>query len=242
MQKMKYVKRTYRNFRKKDEFLSYVVLYKESDLFIKTKKDLRDKAYDYLLFLRFQIEEFGKKYPIFFKSLKPISIFGNFPEIIEDMIFCSQLANVGPMASVAGAIAEHLGRYLLKFTDEVIIENGGDIFIKVNKPKKIGIFAGSSPLSGKIAIEVNPAKTPLGICTSSGTVGHSLSFGKADAVVVITKSATLSDAYATYLANKVKNENSIPFVLKLAQNLKYIEGVIIIVKDKIGILGDIKIV
>ena len=98
------------------------------------------------------------------------------------------------MASVAGAIAELVGRELSNFSDDIIIENGGDIFIKTTRPRIIAIYASDSPLSGKIGIEIDAGETPCGICTSSGSVGHSLSFGKADAVTIIAPSAALADA------------------------------------------------
>ncbi len=145
------------------------------------------------------------------------------------------------MASVAGAIAEFVGKELLEFSDEIIIENGGDIFIKTTKPRTIGIYAGKSILSGKIGIEINPDETPLGVCTSSGTVGHSLSFGKADAVVVISKSTPLADACATASANIIVNENDLPKAIEFAQKIKGIQGIIAIKNEKLALWGKIKL-
>ena len=102
------------------------------------------------------------------------------------------------MAAVAGAIAEHVGGDLLSYTEEVIIENGGDVFIKTHGPVTVGVFAGNSPLSLRIGLRLNSMEAPLSVCTSSGTVGHSLSFGKADAVSVIARSCALADAAAGY--------------------------------------------
>ena len=116
---------------------------------------------------------------------------------MKQMIEAGQKAGVGPMAAVAGAIAECVGRELLAFSPEIIIENGGDIYLKCLKKRVVGIFAGKSPLTGKIGLEIDAKDTPLGVCTSSGTVSHSLSFGKADAAVAIAPSATLADAAAT---------------------------------------------
>ena len=110
------------------------------------------------------------------------------------MIFAAQAAGVGPMAAVAGALAEQVGQRLLKSTSEVIIENGGDIFIGARQILTVGVYAGGSPLSLKLGLRIDPAKGIRGICTSSGTVGHSLSFGKADAVCVLSDSCALADA------------------------------------------------
>ncbi len=122
------------------------------------------------------------------------------------MAAAAQTAGVGPMAAVAGAIAECVGRELLEFSPEVIVENGGDIFLKVSHRRTVGIFAGDSPLTGRIGIQIEARDTPLGVCTSSGTVGHSLSFGRADAVVVLAPAAALADAAATAIGNRVSRK------------------------------------
>jgi ApbE superfamily uncharacterized protein (UPF0280 family) len=145
------------------------------------------------------------------------------------------------MASVAGAIAELVGTGLLAFSPEIIVENGGDIYLKSLKKRLIGIYAGKSPLTGKIGLEINEADTPLGICTSSGTVGHSLSYGKADAVMVLSKSTTLADAAATAIGNLIVQPGDIPSGIEFAKGIDGLKGVIIIKDDKIGLWGDIKI-
>ena len=146
------------------------------------------------------------------------------------------------MASVAGVIAEFVGRDLLKYSDEVIVENGGDIFIKSKKKRILGIYAGNSPISNKLAIEIEGEKTPLGICTSSATVGPSLSFGKTDATVIVSKSAALADACATAIGNRVKEPGDIKSALEFAKKIKGVQGILIIFRDKLGAWGDIKIV
>jgi len=145
------------------------------------------------------------------------------------------------MASVAGAIAEFVGTELLAFTPEIIVENGGDIYLKSLGKKIIGIYAGESPLSGKIELEIDGADTPLGICTSSGTVGHSLSYGKADAVIVLSQSATLADAAATAIANLIKQPGDMPSGIERAKSIEGVSGVIIIQGDKTGLWGKVKI-
>jgi ApbE superfamily uncharacterized protein (UPF0280 family) len=148
---------------------------------------------------------------------------------------------VGPMASVAGAIAELVGIELSAFSPEIIIENGGDIYLKSQVKRIIGIYAGDSPLSGNIALEIESNNTPLGICTSSGTVGHSLSFGEADAVVVLSRSAILADAAATAIGNLIVRLEDIPKGIEFAQNIKELNGVIIIKDDRIGMWGEVKL-
>jgi ApbE superfamily uncharacterized protein (UPF0280 family) len=145
------------------------------------------------------------------------------------------------MASVAGALAEQVGTELLDHTTQVIVENGGDIFLKVSRDITVGIYAGNSPLSNKLAVKIPFASTPLGVCTSSGTVGHSLSFGRADAVTVIAGSAALADATATSIGNRVKVAGDIEHGLDIVQHIEGIAGALIIVDDKFGVWGDIEI-
>jgi ApbE superfamily uncharacterized protein (UPF0280 family) len=148
------------------------------------------------------------------------------------------------MAAVAGAIAGRVGRDLLDRgkTGEIIVENGGDIFVATRTEARIGIFAGASPLSGKVGIVVPAGQMPVGVCTSSGTVGHSLSFGKADAVTVVAGCTALADAVATAVGNVVKEKRDIDSGLSLARDIEGISGVVIIIGDKIGAWGDIELI
>ena len=145
------------------------------------------------------------------------------------------------MASVAGAITEFVGTELLAFSPEVIVENGGDIFLKSLGKRIVGIYAGKSPLTGKIGLEIDGEEAPLGICTSSGTVGHSLSYGQADAVIVLSQSATLADAAATAIGNLIKQPSDIPCGIELAKGIEGLKGLLIIKDDKLGLWGEVKI-
>jgi ApbE superfamily uncharacterized protein (UPF0280 family) len=152
-------------------------------------------------------------------------------------------AGVGPMASIAGAMAEFVANDLGLYSREMIIENGGDIFLKSSTVRRIGIYAGdSSPFTGKIAIEVPPAEEGLGVCTSSGTVSHSLNFGKADAVCILADSAALADAVATAAGNAVKTKEDVEEGIAIANSIEGVRGVLIIIADKLGTWGKIKIV
>jgi ApbE superfamily uncharacterized protein (UPF0280 family) len=146
------------------------------------------------------------------------------------------------MAAVAGAIAEAVGRDLLAFSREVIVENGGDIFLKVCKKRLVGVYAGQSAFTRKVGLEILPRETPLGVCTSSGTIGHSLSLGSADAVVVLSPSAALADAAATALCNMVRTAADIPGVIEKARSIEGLRGGTIIVGDKMAVWGKVRIV
>ena len=157
------------------------------------------------------------------------------------MAAAARAARVGPMAAVAGAVAECVGERLAKASPEVIVENGGDIYLKSQKTRRIQVYAGTSPLSRKISLEVGPARKGLGICTSSGTVGPSFSWGLADAVVIIAKSSALADAAATLAGNAVKIKSDIPQALALARSVKGVLGILIIKDDQLGIWGRIRL-
>ena len=157
------------------------------------------------------------------------------------MIKASQKAGVGPMAAVAGAIAQWTGNYLLKKNEEVIIENGGDIFIKSKRPITVAVFAGHSPLSMKIGLEVDGCHDAVAVCTSSATVGHSLSMGSADAVCVLSKSCALADAVATAVGNRVRNPIEIDTAIRWGQKINGIDGILIIVGEKMGLWGKIRL-
>jgi ApbE superfamily uncharacterized protein (UPF0280 family) len=158
------------------------------------------------------------------------------------MAQAARIAGVGPMAAVAGAIAEAVGNDLLACTPEVIVENGGDIFMKISRTRLIGVYAGESTFTGKIALEISPEETPLGVCTSSGTVGYSLSFGAADAVIALSRSAALADAAATAIGNRVKTIDDIDVAIEQAQAIDGLVGVVIIKGGKIGMWGNVKLV
>ena len=136
---------------------------------------------------------------------------GVHPMVMEMGRGSTGMAGTGPMSAVAGAIAEYICNDLLtEFSlQEVIIENGGDIFMKLTSPATISVYAGTSPLSEKISLVIKPEETPLSVCCSSGTVGHSLSFGIADACMIACRSGALADAYATAFCNEVKSKDMV---------------------------------
>jgi ApbE superfamily uncharacterized protein (UPF0280 family) len=236
-----YEPRTYRHWIKGGDLISFNVVVKETDLYIRASTNLKSKARKLVLKYRDALERYIEKHPPFLTSLEPLPVDDNAPHIVKAMSEAASKAEVGPMASVAGAIAEFVGTELLAFTPEIIVENGGDIYLKSLGKKTIGIYAGESPLSGKIGLEINGADTPLGICTSSGTVGHSLSYGRADAVIVLSESATLADAAATATANLIKQPGDIPTGIERAKSIEGVSGVIIIQGDKTGLWGKVKI-
>jgi uncharacterized protein len=187
------------------------------------------------------IERYIERHPGFRTSLQPLPDDLSAPPIVQEMIRAGRCVGVGPMAAVAGAVAERVGRVLLNHTGQVIVENGGDIFLSVDTNTVIGIYAGASALSLKLGLKINPGSTPLSVCTSSGTIGHSKSFGKADAVCVISKGCALADAAATAIANNVQGPGDIKSAARQGQSIPGVLGVLVIAGDKMGMWGQIEI-
>jgi len=169
--------RTYRALINKDNLTSYNVKIAESDLFISSDINLADVALKSLIKHRNSLEEYIKNHPEFRTSLLPLPEDNLAPPIIRDMLGKSKICGVGPMAAVAGAVAEFVGYDLLDQTENLIIENGGDIFLKTKNKLTVSIYAGKSALSYKVNVLVKPEDLPLGICTSSGISG--LRYGSA---------------------------------------------------------------
>jgi len=239
---MKHEERTYRSLINKDNLTSYNVKIAESDLLISSETNLSDVALKSLSKHRNSLETYIKSHLDFRTSLLPLPEDDLAPPIVRDMLAKSIICGVGPMASVAGAVSEFVGYDLLNQTGNLIIENGGDIFVKSQNKLITSVYAGKSPLSYNVNFIVKPEETPLGICTSSATVGPSLSFGKADAVCVISKSATLADAAASAIGNRVKSKNDIKPALDFGIKIKGVAGIIIILESEMGAIGKVELV
>ncbi|OGO03429.1 MAG: thiamine biosynthesis protein ApbE [Chloroflexi bacterium RBG_13_52_14] len=236
-----YQPRTYRGWVKDNDLVSFQVAVKETDLLIRARSELKSEALASIQRCRTDLENYIQSHSAFLTALKPLVVEDDAPTIVKEMAEAASEVDVGPMAAVAGAIAERVGKELLPFSDEVIVENGGDIFLTISRERRIGVFAGKSVLTQKIAFVIQSEETPLGVCTSSGTVGHSLSFGRADAVVVFSPSTSLADAAATAICNRVQTASDIQEAIEFARSVKGLRGAAIIKGDKIGLWGQIRL-
>lgn len=237
-----YQKRSYRNIIYANQLVPFQLVVKETDLFIHSAKNLKHIARELTLQYRGHIETYIQRHPEFEKTLQPWKICEPVPNIISDMTRAGEKAGVGPMASVAGAVAEHVGIGLLNHTEEVIVENGGDLFIRTDHPVTVGIFAGKSPLSMHIGLHVDPGGKQIAVCTSSGSFGHSFSLGKADAVCVVSESCSLADAAATSIGNQVRKKTDVQKAMDFGKSIDGVKGITVITDDKIGMWGNVKIV
>jgi len=244
MKTNKYQRRFYRDWINAKGLYLTRLAEKETDLQILTDKPAdKDFLKKRIHLYRRHIEDYINKDRRFLTALKPVEVELNAAPIVREMAQAAKKAGVGPMACVAGAIAEFLGRDLLKKSyREVIIENGGDLFLKIRKIRQVRIYTGKKKSHQGLCLKIRPKDTPLGICTSSGTIGYSLSFGKADAAIIFSKNASLADAVATATANRVKTIKDLKEAAGFAKSIKGISGAIIIMQRKFICWGKVEFV
>ena len=241
---MEYKDRTYREHFRDDRWTSFIVKRKESDLWIGVDKaSFRPEMPDFcdrtVAALREEMDTYLAKDPNYHSSLVPYKARPDAPDIFKRMSDVSQKPHIGPMSAVAGAVAYHIVQELKQqfSVKEVIVENGGDIYADILEDMDVSVFAGASPLSEKVGLHICASQAPLGICTSSGTVGPSLSFGKADAVMIICRDVLLADSYATAFANFIRKPEDIQPVLEKIEKIEEIIAAILIKDDKMGVIG-----
>jgi ApbE superfamily uncharacterized protein (UPF0280 family) len=221
--------------------LSWSTRHLETELFICAGKRLEKEALNAVIELRRVIDDYINSIPDFETSLSPIEPVPGAHPLIARMCRAGRAANVGPMAAVAGAFAAFVGETLLKDTDKVIVENGGDIFMYTGDIRTAAIFAGNSPLSMKLGLQADSREMPISVCTSSGTTGPSLSFGKADAAAVVSRDACLADACATRLGNEIRVPGDIQPALEVVNSIEGVIGAVAVMGDKCGAVGDIEL-
>ncbi len=218
------------------------VAYRESDLYIVSdvqldKDFVRDKLVDYYTI----VEDYIKVNPKFKTSLSPLPDDSSAHPVIRDMLEAAQIAGVGPFSAVAGAIATYVGRDLLAYCSEVMVENGGDIFLKINEDKKIGFYLGKEFKQDFITVKIKRRSEEFGLCSSSAHIGPSLNFGMADLVSVVASSAPVADAFATSYSNRIKEESDIIEIIAEVKHNSLITGILIAFKDKLYIWGELEI-
>ncbi len=216
------------------------VLDEETDMLVLGKKDLTREAANLVREARCQVKGYIAGHPDFRDSLVPCAETPDAQPVVKAMIDAGHKAELGPMAAVAGAIAEFVGRRLGDVSDEIIIENGGDVFFRTNAPQKFAIVAETAS-SALVSIEISELVpgAGMGVCTSSGKLGPSKNFGNADAVTVIARSAALADALATAASNRIRSSEDIAPALEWATR-HGAEGVVALAFDRVAAMGSVK--
>lgn len=245
---MEYVKRTYRRQFATDRWASFVTEYKESDLWVGVDRnswqpEITEFAASFVRQLRQSMDAWIAQHADYARALLPYPAAADAPAIFHEMSEAAEQSGIGPMSAVAGAVAQHTGKAIKRQfgVKEVVVENGGDIYADIREDMDIAVFAGSSPLSGKVGLHIEAAGAPLGICTSSGTVGPSLSLGKADAVMIVCHDALLADTYATAFANGIQTAGDIPACINRIQQCPDIIAAMAIKDDRTGICGQFEL-
>lgn len=227
----------------------FVVSSKDSNLWVAYSghnvdlKEIRAFAQDYLNDLREELELYCAYATEFRESLKPYTTDFSAPTIAQHMSRMSYRSNVGPMAGVAGGFAQYLGQELLqRFSlSEILVENGGDLFISSDKKMNVKLFAGGDPAAENITLSIPASYGPLGLCASSGKFGPSLSLGKADLVVVACRDAILADQFATAYANRIRSKSDVAVQIEDSRAYPEILSLVIVMEKTLAIRGELSL-
>ena len=234
--------RDYRNFGSGEGLKTFRVVVETSDLYVKATSYLKDETERLVHECRSLIKKSIEDRPQFLTSLVPIDSTSDESVVTFRMLEAGRKAGVGPMAAVAGAVADYVGRKLMNLSEEVIIENGGDLFIFVKRSIVVGIYAGSSPFSHKIGLKIGPTAIPVGVSTSSGKVGPSRSFGAAHAATILSNDPILADAVATGMGNRISRPADLGVACRWAMSVEGVSGCVGIVDDKMAALGNVELI
>ncbi len=231
------MRRFYRNYAF-EGLVGFEVSYKQTDLFIEACKKMEYEVFQLVRDLRMKLDSYIEQNRDFLVSLKPVRQDRRAPAIAREMITEAAFAGVGPMACVAGAFADHVGRFILKHCSECIVENGGDIFLKLEREALIGVYTENPHFKDKLAVRLKCRQHPYGVCSSSAKIGPSLSLGRADLALIVSDNATRADALATRCANMIETPDDIERTIEFARS-KGVLGCLFISQDRLGIWGDI---
>ncbi len=239
--------RTYRQTMGSDLSHHFILAYKASDLWVGIGGVHNVLLLEKALAVRQRdmyeaLEAYIDRKPIFLQSLNPLPVDAQAPVFIQDMYRAGRIAGTGPMASVAGLFAQKMAEYAIELgASNVVIENGGDLYLHGNEDLTVSVFAGKSSFTNRIALSIAKEEMPLAVCTSSGTVGHSFSFGKADALVVKGKEGAVVDALATIICNQVDAQNDVTALLERYIERPEIDGILAIRGDELVVVGQMKL-
>jgi len=239
---MVYEPRTYREVVDAAGLVSFEVVRAETDLHISASRNLAQEATTLVQQLRGDLEGYIATHPRFAESFVPVEVEADAPEVVRAMAAAARSAEVGPMAAVAGAVAERVARGLSVLSPEVIVENGGDLYLMGRVPRRVLLEAGDSPLSARVALDILVEDLPVAVCTSSGTVGHSVSLGVAHAVTVLADDGAFADAVATAVGNLVHGLDDVEAAVAHGHAMPGVRGVVVIAGERIGAAGQIHLV
>lgn len=232
----------YRRFVRAPDLVRFHVAVKETNLLILATADLTAAVRDLVITARYHLETWINDHPGFRESFVPVAVPDTAPPIVRLMAAAAAAAGVGPMAAVAGAVSEIVSSGLAPPDRELIIENGGDVYLSSRRERTVGIFTGERHLDVSLGIKVAPETTPVGVCTSSGRIGHSVSLGDSSAATLIAPSAALADAAATAVGNLVRGPDGVRAALGAAQEIPGVLGAVVVRNGEVGVWGSVELV
>jgi len=224
------------------DLVSFAVTVRETDLQVHAVRDLHDLVRDVVISERCALERHIAADPGFREALAPLPAGPSDAPIVRRMKEAAAAAGVGPMAAVAGAICDAVGSALAAVSPELIVENGGDLLVRSARERTVGIYTGEATLDLRLGLRLRPGATPLGICTSSGRIGHSLSFGTSSSATVLAPTAALGDAAATAVGNRVRGPDGLRRGLEAAQSIPGVVGAVIVAEGRLAAWGAVELV
>lgn len=233
--------RTYRVEVAGDGLVPFVVRVAETDLQILARSDLTAIAERSVRYARADLESYLAVHPRFGESYVPVEADPGAPAIVTAMAEAASASGVGPMAAVAGAFAEHVARELHPHSDEVIVENGGDVYLIGGRERVVALWAGVDGVSG-VGIRLPATSLPCAVATSSGTIGPSVSFGSADTATVVASSGALADAVASVVGNRVRSVADLERAVEAGLAVPGVLGVVVSIAGALAAGGDVELV
>lgn len=234
---MTFEPRTYRRRVAPAGLVTFEVVVRETDLQIAAVRDLTREATAIVEQARAELDGYITHHRRFVESFAPFEVDVEAPPIVRAMAAAASIAGVGPMAAVAGAVAERVARGLAAYSAEVVVENGGDVYMIGSTERVVALHAGSSPVSDRVGIVLAAGLMPVAVCTSSATVGPSVSLGRADAACVIAHDGALADAVASALGNRVHSGADVQRAIDAVKGLDGVLGLVVVVGETLGAWG-----
>lgn len=210
---------------------------------VSEKKEAIQVARRQLLADRIILQKFVKAHPDWLKALNPV-LSKDPPLIVKRMEEAAEKAQVGPMAAIAGALADRMQEEMIQQVQvkTAVVENGGEIAVNSTTDIIIGLYVLTTALKANLGFRFKGENPPLGIGTSSGQFGHAISFGEADAVTIFAADAALGDAAATRVCNSVTgpdHEKAVQASLEIIDEIEGVSGAFIVRGKFVGQKGKI---